>query len=63
MICKKCGEDFAWFEGNGGFNGWEFCRECEDIKVTPENMKVYMEHLKKVDDKVEKAIQKEIDGR
>jgi len=31
MICKKCGEDFAWFEGDAGFTGWKFCREC-DVK-------------------------------
>jgi len=31
--------------------------------LTLENMKIYMEHLKKVDDKVEKAIQKELNER
>ena len=29
MKCKNCGDDFAWFEGDGGFNGWNVCRECE----------------------------------
>ena len=28
--------------------------------LTPENMKIYLEHLKKVDEKVEKQIQKEL---
>ena len=37
--------------------------EREDSYLTPENMKIYMEHLKKVDDKVEKAIQKELNER
>ena len=31
--------------------------------LTPENMKIYIEYLKQVDDEVEKSIQKEINKR